>query len=132
MTVNNDICPSAVGSVSGIIAFGSGLGAVLFTNLVGHLVQGHPYIILFGVIGFLHPVGYLIFKFMLKGEQSCVPGHGPQRSELESDGYSRSSPAPRSQDCEHRLMDRRVAVLVHGHLVIGTPEHFDPYAHRSE
>jgi len=70
MTVNNDIYPSAiVGSVFGIIAFGSGLGAVLFTNLTGHLVQGHPYITLFGVIGFLHPVGNLIFKFMLKGDR---------------------------------------------------------------
>ena len=40
MTVTNDIYPTAVvGSVSGIIAFGSGLGGTLFTNLTGQIVQ---------------------------------------------------------------------------------------------
>jgi ACS family hexuronate transporter-like MFS transporter len=68
MTVNNDIYPSAiVGSVSGIIAFGSGLGAVLFTNLTGHLVQNYSYSIVFVLMGFLHPTAYLIFRLMVKG-----------------------------------------------------------------
>lgn len=67
MTVNNDIYPSAiVGSVSGIIAFGSGLGAVLFTNLTGHLVQSYSYSIVFVSMGFLHPTAYLIFRLMVK------------------------------------------------------------------
>jgi ACS family hexuronate transporter-like MFS transporter len=78
MTVNNDIYPSAiVGSVSGIIAFGSGLGAVLFTNLTGHLVQRYSYSIVFVLMGFLHPTAYLIFRLMVKGPIRVRPTARP-------------------------------------------------------
>ena len=68
MTVNNDIYPSAVaGSVSGIIAFGSSFGAVLFTILTGHLFQRCSYTIVFVLMGFLHPTAYLVFRLVVKG-----------------------------------------------------------------
>ena len=44
MTITNDIYPvRIVGSVSGIIAFGSGLGGALFTSLTGYVVQHFSY-----------------------------------------------------------------------------------------
>jgi len=79
MTVNNDIYPAAiVGSVSGVIAFGSGLGAVLFTNLTGHIVQNYSYNLVFVLMGFLHPAGYLIFKLMVKGPVAVQPTMEPK------------------------------------------------------
>lgn len=62
-TVTNDIFPlRVVGSVSGIIAFGSGLGGSLFTSLTGWVVQNISYDAIFYVMGFLHPISYLIFR----------------------------------------------------------------------
>ncbi|MBY0506298.1 MAG: MFS transporter [Bryobacteraceae bacterium] len=62
-TVTNDIFPlPVVGSVSGIIAFGSGLGGSLFTSLTGWVVQHISYDAIFYVMGFLHPAAYLIFR----------------------------------------------------------------------
>ena len=79
MTVNNDIYPTAIiGSVSGVIAFGSGLGAVLFTNLTGHIVQNYSYSLIFVLMGFLHPAGYLIFKLMVKGPLRVRPVMEPK------------------------------------------------------
>ena len=66
-TVTNDIFPlRVVGSVSGIIAFGSGLGGSLFTSLTGWVVQTFSYDAIFYIMGFLHPVAYVIFRVMLK------------------------------------------------------------------
>ena len=40
VTITNDIYPKhVVGSVSGIVAFGNGVGGTLFTYLTGHIVQ---------------------------------------------------------------------------------------------
>lgn len=67
MTVTNDIYPTdVVGSVSGIIAFGSGLGGTLFTNLTGQVVQHFSYKWIFIVMGFMHPVAYLLFRLLVK------------------------------------------------------------------
>ncbi|MBX5497160.1 MAG: hypothetical protein IRZ15_17620, partial [Bryobacteraceae bacterium] len=76
MTVTNDIYPvSVVGSVSGIVAFGSGLGGTLFTNLTGHIVQNFSYEGIFIVMGFLHPAGYLIYRLLVRGPiASAAPG----------------------------------------------------------
>ena len=64
-TVTNDIFPlRVVGSVSGIIAFGSGLGGSLFTSLTGWMVQNVSYDAIFYAMGFLHPFAYLIFRWL--------------------------------------------------------------------
>jgi MFS transporter, ACS family, aldohexuronate transporter len=69
MTLTNDIYPvRVVGSVSGIIAFGSGLGGTLFTSLTGFVVQHFSYTWIFVVMGFLHPIAY-VFARLLVGDR---------------------------------------------------------------
>lgn len=61
-TVTNDVFPaSTVGSVSGLIACGSGLGGMLFMNLTGWTVQNFSYDAIFYVMGFLHPTAYFTY-----------------------------------------------------------------------
>ena len=65
-TVTNDVFPArVVGTVSGMIAFGNGLGGALFTWLTGWVVQNISYDAIFVIMGFLHPVAYLIFRFIM-------------------------------------------------------------------
>jgi len=67
MTITNDIYPTGViGSVSGVIAFGSGVGGTLFTNLTGQVVQHYSYTAIFVIMGFLHPVSYLLVRWLVK------------------------------------------------------------------
>lgn len=68
MTVTNDIYPTAVvGSVSGMIAFGSGLGGTLFTNLTGQIVEHFSYTWIFVAMGFMHPAAYVVFRILVQG-----------------------------------------------------------------
>lgn len=68
MTMTNDIYPTRlVGSVSGIIAFGSGLGGTLFTSLTGWVVQHFSYTWIFVLMGFLHPIAYVLVRLLVKG-----------------------------------------------------------------
>ncbi len=61
----NDIIPTAIiGSVSGLIAFGSGLGGSLFTYFTGKVVENVSYDAIFVIMGFLHPLSYGIFRLM--------------------------------------------------------------------
>jgi len=79
MTITNDIYPShVVGSVSGIIAFGSGLGGTLFTSLTGFVVQHFSYTWIFVVMGFLHPMAYLLIRSLVKGGVSPAVQAMPQ------------------------------------------------------
>ena len=67
-TITNDIYPTRViGSVSGIIAFGSGLGGTLFTNLTGQVVEYYSYTWIFVIMGFMHPVAFLVFRLLVRG-----------------------------------------------------------------
>jgi MFS transporter, ACS family, hexuronate transporter len=67
MTLTNDIYPvGVVGSVSGIIAFGSGIGSTLFTNLTGQVVQHHSYTAIFIIMGVMHPLSYLFVRFLVR------------------------------------------------------------------
>ncbi len=66
-TVTNDVFPlSVVGTVAGIIAFGSGLGGSIFTWLTGWTVQNVSYDAIFIVMGFLHPIAFVIFRFFMR------------------------------------------------------------------
>ncbi len=66
-TMTNDIYPTRlIGSVSGIIAFGSGLGGALFTNVTGFVVQHSSYTLIFIIMGFLHPASYLVVRLLVK------------------------------------------------------------------
>jgi len=66
-TVTNDIYPvEVVGSVSGLAAFGNGLGGALFTWMTGHIVQDFSYNAVFIIMGFLHPAAFLVFQLLVK------------------------------------------------------------------
>lgn len=68
MTVTNDIYPrQVVGSVAGIAAFGNGLGGALFTSLTGYIVQHFSYSAIFVIMGFMHPVAFLLFRWLVRG-----------------------------------------------------------------
>jgi ACS family hexuronate transporter-like MFS transporter len=75
MTLTNDIYPTrVVGSVSGLAAFGNGLGGAIFTYLTGHIVQRFSYNSIFVIMGFLHPAAYLIFMLLVRGPISSFAG----------------------------------------------------------
>lgn len=68
-TVTNDLYPTqVVGSVSGMFAFGNGLGGLLFTALTGWLVQYSGYYWVFALMGVLHPLAFLVFRGLVRGE----------------------------------------------------------------
>jgi ACS family hexuronate transporter-like MFS transporter len=67
VTVTNDIYPTRlVGSVSGVIAFGSGLGGAVFTNVTGRIVQYDSYDAVFVVMGVLHPLAFVVFRLLVR------------------------------------------------------------------
>jgi ACS family hexuronate transporter-like MFS transporter len=60
-TLAVDIFPTKrLGSIFGLIAAGSGLGGMLFTNLVGHLVTHVSYAPVFIISGFMHPLAVIL------------------------------------------------------------------------
>jgi ACS family hexuronate transporter-like MFS transporter len=66
-TVTNDIYPvPVVGSVSGITAFGNGLGGAVFTWATGQIVQHFSYTAIFIIMGFLHPAAYIVFRLLVR------------------------------------------------------------------
>jgi ACS family hexuronate transporter-like MFS transporter len=66
-TVTNDLYPvRVIGSVAGIFAFGNGLGGILFTALIGVLVQYFSYTWVFALMGVMHPLGYFIFRTLVR------------------------------------------------------------------
>ena len=68
-TVTNDLYPTeVVGRVSGVFAFGNGLGGLLFTALTGWLVQYSGYFWVFAFMGVLHPLAFLVFRGLVRGE----------------------------------------------------------------
>jgi ACS family hexuronate transporter-like MFS transporter len=69
-TCTNDLyAPSIVGSAAGLLAFGSGLGGTLFTSLTGHIVQNFSYGAVFVIMGFLHPLAFLIFRLLVRAPE---------------------------------------------------------------
>lgn len=66
MTITNDIYPVAsVGSVSGIVSLGSGLGGAVFMDLTGRIVQAFSYSSVFVIMAFLHPAAFLICRLLV-------------------------------------------------------------------
>lgn len=78
ITITNDIYPvGVIGSAAGLIAFGSGLGSTLFTNLTGQVVQHYSYTAVFVVMGFLHPLSYLFVRYLVKSPLGFTPSPEP-------------------------------------------------------
>ncbi len=68
-TVTNDIYPRpVVGSVAGIAAFGNGLGGAVFTWATGQIVQHFNYDAIFVIMGFLHPISFLLYRYLVRTE----------------------------------------------------------------
>ena len=68
LTITNDIYPTGVvGSISGVIAFGSGLGGTLFTNLTGQVVEHYSYTWILVIMDFLHPAAFVVFRRLVRG-----------------------------------------------------------------
>jgi ACS family hexuronate transporter-like MFS transporter len=66
-TLTNDVYPTAtIGTVSGILAFGTGLGGTLFTWLTGYCVEWFGYGAIFLVMGLLHPLSYLVTRRLVR------------------------------------------------------------------
>jgi len=66
-TLTNDVYPTAtIGTVSGILAFGTGLGGTLFTWLTGYCVEWFGYGMIFVVMGLLHPLSYLVTRWLVR------------------------------------------------------------------
>jgi ACS family hexuronate transporter-like MFS transporter len=66
-TISNDIYPvGVIGSISGIIAFGSGVGGTLFTNITGQVVEHYSYTAIFAIMAFLHPAAYLLVRWLVR------------------------------------------------------------------
>jgi len=62
-TIIVDIYPKpVVGTVFGLVAAGSGFGGMLSTNLIGRAVTSYSYEPVFVVMGFLHPIVYLLVR----------------------------------------------------------------------
>jgi MFS transporter, ACS family, hexuronate transporter len=62
-TLTNDVFPKpVVGTVSGLLAFGTGLGGTLFTWATGYVVAWFGYDCIFMVMAVLHPVSYLLTR----------------------------------------------------------------------
>jgi MFS transporter, ACS family, hexuronate transporter len=67
-TVTNDLYPTrVVGTVSGLFAFGNGLGGMLFTKLTGVVVDTSGYYWVFAMMGVLHPLAFVLFRALVRG-----------------------------------------------------------------
>ena len=77
-TLTNDIYPrEVVGVVSGLLAFGNGLGGTIFTALTGWMVVQFNYASVFVLMGLLHPVSYLLVRWLVRTPLQTTPSLHP-------------------------------------------------------
>jgi sugar phosphate permease len=55
-----------IGTVSGLLAFGTGLGGTLFTWMTGYIVAWFGYDAIFMIMAVLHPVSYLLTRWLVQ------------------------------------------------------------------
>lgn len=83
-TLAVDLFPARrLGAIFGVIAAGSGLGGMLFTNLVGRLVTSFSYSPVFVIMGGMHPVAlFLIWRAVARARRAraaAAPSLAPVR-----------------------------------------------------
>ena len=80
MTLTIDIFPKrVVGSVAGIVATGSGLGATVFSGFVGSIIKNHSYTPIFIAMGFMHILAYLIVQATVRRQSVLsIPSSIPE------------------------------------------------------
>lgn len=70
-TIIVDIYPKPlVGTVFGLVAAGSGFGGMLSSNLIGRTVTSFSYAPVFLIMGFLHPLVFLLIRTLRPRAQS--------------------------------------------------------------
>lgn len=73
-TLTNDIFPKPmIGTVSGLLAFGNGLGGTLFIWTTGYIVQWFGYEAIFMLMAVLHPLAYLITRRLVRQPLATSP-----------------------------------------------------------
>ncbi|MCE9630560.1 MAG: MFS transporter [Planctomycetia bacterium] len=66
-TLTNDVYPKAmIGTASGMLAFGTGLGGTLFTWLTGQVVEWTGYGAIFVVMAVLHPLSFWVTQRLVR------------------------------------------------------------------
>ena len=94
MTMTVDIFPrSVVASAAGILGMGSGLGGVLFSTVAGHIIKRYSYTPIFVIMGFLHPVAYLLVRWLVRGEAGTSTG--PQSVDTDRNIYENAGELPK-------------------------------------
>jgi hypothetical protein len=54
--------------VHGIVATGGGIGGSIFTGLAGLVIDRYSYTPLLALMGILHPLAYLVVRWLVRGE----------------------------------------------------------------
>lgn len=73
MTITNDIYPvDCIGTVSGLLMLGSGVGGFLFQGIIARIAQSASYGPVFTMMGFMHPLALFICIFVLRRSDSTL------------------------------------------------------------
>lgn len=73
VTLTVDIFPRhIVASVHGIVATGGGIGGALFQSFAGRVIDKYSYTPLLILMGLLHPLAYLIVRWLVKSDSQAV------------------------------------------------------------
>ena len=76
-TLTNDVFPRPmIGTVSGLLAFGTGLGGTLFTWLTGYVVEWFGYAAIFMLMAVLHPLSYVVTRWLVRRPLEVAPEAG--------------------------------------------------------
>ena len=66
-TLTNDVFPKQlIGKVSGLLAFGTGLGGTLFTWLTGRMIEAFGYESIFLLMSVLHPLAFVVMRWLVR------------------------------------------------------------------
>lgn len=69
VTLTVDIFPRhVIATVHGIVATGGGIGGSIFTGLAGLVIDRYSYTPLLALMGILHPLAYLVVRWLVRGE----------------------------------------------------------------
>lgn len=76
MTITNDIYPTeCIGTVSGILMVGSGVGGFLFQGITALFAQHSSYAGVFAIMGFMHPAAFVVCYLTVR---NAPPASVPQ------------------------------------------------------
>jgi ACS family hexuronate transporter-like MFS transporter len=72
MTLTNDLFEDrCIATVSGILAFGSGVGGIAFAGFAGFAISHYSYAFLFALVPFLHPAAFVLLHLRIAPGQAA-------------------------------------------------------------